>query len=53
MDPNRDDIECCGSRQDDSYKAYLDYHTMIEKYFRQDFILNGIKRYQQGLIIDM
>lgn len=53
MDPNRNDMECCASKQEDSYKAYSDYHNMIIKYFRDDFILNGSKRYEQGLIIDI
>ena len=53
LDPNRNDIECCFNKQDDAFRAYTDYHSLIQKYFVDDFILNGQKRYEQGLLIDM
>jgi hypothetical protein len=53
LDPNRNDVECCNNKQDDAYRAYTDYHSLIQKYFVDDFIFNGQKRYEQGLLIDM
>jgi hypothetical protein len=53
MDPNRDDKDCCQNQIDDCKKAYDDYHEMIIKYFQNDFMMNTLPLYEQGLIIDL
>jgi hypothetical protein len=48
MDPNREPEYCCSN--EDSFKAYTDYHSMIQTYFRKNFLLfNEQRSYKQGL----
>lgn len=55
MDPNRGPMYSCANFSDDAHIAYDDYHTLIEKHFKLDFVLNSSnpRRYAQGLIIDL
>jgi hypothetical protein len=53
MDPNRSPLECCANYSDDSHIAYADYHSMIEKHFKKDFILKEPTRFSQALILDI
>ncbi len=48
MDPNRNADECCEIQTDDCKKVYNDYHGFITRYFENDFMINGNKKYEQG-----
>lgn len=52
MEPNRNKIEGCADSYD-SIRAYTDYHSVIQENFTNNFILNGDKKYQQALLIDI
>jgi hypothetical protein len=53
MDPDRDPTECCAKNTEDSFVAYNDYHLLIEKYFKEQFMLNNFKPFKQALLIDL
>lgn len=46
MDPNRVLSEAVFNQSEDSFKAYKDYHNVIENYFCKQFMLNS--SYVQG-----
>jgi hypothetical protein len=51
MDPNREFGEACFDVNEESGKAYKDFHNMIENYFCRNFMLNS--NYEQGLLLDI
>lgn len=54
MDPNRSPLNSCANYSDDAHRAYDDYHTLIEKHFKIDFVLSESQRFANGgLIIDL
>ncbi|CAF0795964.1 unnamed protein product [Brachionus calyciflorus] len=51
MDPNRDLINCCFSKNHEAFTAYTDYHSMIDIYYKKNFIHKN--NFEQGLILDI
>ena len=51
MDPNRNSIESCMYTNDDCSLAYRDYHSMIEKHFKSNFVSRN--SYKQSLLVDV
>ena len=47
MDPNREPN--CSCSNEESSKAYTEYHSMIQTYFRTNFLMAGQKKFKQGL----
>jgi hypothetical protein len=50
MDPNRDSKNCCTH---ESRQSYLDFHSLIQTYYINGFLLNRTRRFQQSLLIDI
>jgi hypothetical protein len=53
MDPNRNSRESCQNQIDECKQAYSDYHNFITTNFENNFMINGAKKYEQGLLIDL
>ena len=53
MDPNREDTFCCPNNNSESLQAYHDYHSFIQNNYRNDFLINGPKKYKQALLFDI